>query len=198
MYGSQWVKSLTSKLPNGDAFVNQGQVVTTASSHVINITTSGGFSTTHFAKTTAWGQSIFGNLIGPYYQQSLLVESWQRPYEDPLLPPTYQDAIYSVLTLQCPPNANWDGVTWKMTQDHAKWTVSADGSLPLICIGDINKQQSQWKRSGGMACIVDQTIYSNWAALIATTDQNNKAPRALVAETYQPLANHTRPAIALE
>lgn len=59
MYGSQWVSSLASQMPNGDAF-NSGTVITTASSNTVNITTNGGMSLMHFAKTVAWGKSIFG------------------------------------------------------------------------------------------------------------------------------------------
>lgn len=49
--------------------------------------------------------------------------------------------------------------------------MSTDPATPLLCIGDINKQQSQFIRSGGLACIVDKVIYNAWGSLVDTTDQ---------------------------
>jgi deoxyribonuclease-2 len=151
-------------------FMNNNVVVKTASSKVTNVTSVGGITFTHFAKTVAWGQSIYGNLIGPFYNENLVVETWQRPYEDPLVPPTVPDSVYSVLALQSPIYA-FDQTAWKMTQDHSKWGISTDSSNPVFCVGDINKQKSQWKRSGGMACIVDQTFFNAYSGLVTKTDQ---------------------------
>lgn len=174
VYGSQWVSALTAQMPNGNAFVNSGTVVSNAASNVMNITTVGGVEFVHFAKTVAWGKSIYGDLIGPYYGQDMVVETWQRPYEAPLLPPQVQQAVYSVLTLSAPSYANWDGVTWKVSEDHAKWGIVTDRSVPVLCIGDINKQVTQWKRSGGMLCITDQNLHQNFNMMIDTTDESSK------------------------
>jgi deoxyribonuclease-2 len=173
VYGSQWVSSLASQLPNGNAFVNSGTVDMSSASSIVPISTVGGVSFEHFAKTVAWGKSIYGDLIGPYYSQDMVVETWQRPYEAPLLPPQVSEAVYSVLTLNAPSYAAWDGVTWKESEDHAKWGVTTATATPVVCIGDINKQVSQWKRSGGMICIVDATFSSVYNGLIETTDESS-------------------------
>ena len=31
-------------------------------------------------------------------------------------------------------------VPFKETRDHAKWCVTADRDVPMVCIGDINRQ----------------------------------------------------------
>ncbi len=153
--------------------MNQNVVNTASASNIVPITTLGGVSFTHFAKTSAWGQSIFGNLIGPYYKQSLIVETWMRPYEAPVTPPETQQGVYSVLTLTAPINAQWGGQSWKEGEDHSKWGVAQDRSFPLTCIGDINHQLSQYARSGGFACIRDATIHAAFMQLITSTDENN-------------------------
>lgn len=178
VYGSQWVSSMTSQMPNGNAFVNSGTVDTNAASNVINISTVGGVEFMHFAKTVAWGKSIYGDLIGPYYGQAMVVETWQRPYEAPLQPPQVGEAVYSVRTLAAPSYANWDGVTWKESEDHAKWGIVTDRSVPVVCIGDINKQVTQWKRSGGMLCITDKTLHASYNIMIVTTDENGNGKAA--------------------
>ena len=152
----------------------------------------------HFAKTVAWGKSIFGDLIGSYYGEDMVVETWQRPYEDPLLPPATSVAVYSVLDIQPPPYADWDGIGWKESEDHAKWGVIQDQSVPVVCIGDINKQKSQWARSGGMACIMDSVIHAAYTALIQDTDENNKKPKLDDREQTTVIVGATKEQIALE
>jgi len=180
VYGQQWVSSLASSMPNADAFLNQGVVNKESASNIVSLLTLGGLSVLHFAKTEKWGQSIFGDLIGPYYQSGVLTETWQRPYEAPLEPPTVQYAAYSVLTLSAPTYADWDGVSWKEGDDHSKWAVLTSGQ-PIVCIGDINKQVSQYKRSGGMACFSDAAVHQAFTGLITSTDIDSKAKAARVA-----------------
>jgi len=186
VYGSNFVTGLKSKMPNADAFMNSGTVIKDPVSNVVNITTMGGMEFTHFAKTVAWGKSIYGDLIGPWYGDDMVVETWQRPYEDPLIPPATSVAVYSVLDLTTPSYAQWDGVTWKESTDHAKWGICTDRTFPALCIGDINKQVSQWQRSGGMACIMDATLHAAFVLLIVDTDEGGKpkpdVPQPAIAE----------------
>lgn len=182
LYGSKWVSSLTARLPHGDALINKGTVVKDSATSVSDIYSAAGKKFTHLGKTAKWGQSIFGNLIGPYYGESLLAETWQRPYEEPLLPPESLERVYSVLNMAMPPGADWDGVTWKVTQDHSKWAIVRNPQLPVFCVGDLNKQRSQWKRAGGMLCINDKIIHAAFKSLILETDENG-APKFFFNET---------------
>ncbi|KAJ1347908.1 deoxyribonuclease II [Parelaphostrongylus tenuis] len=43
--------------------------------------------------------------------------------------------------------------SFRNSLDHSKWGVSMDESMPFVCIGDVNRQISQFKRGGGAACI---------------------------------------------
>jgi len=119
VYGTQWVASLAAQMPNAVAF-NGGQVVMNAASNVAKLTTVGGVTFTHYAKTNAWKQSIFGNLIGPAYGVDLVAETGQRPYEAPELPPATAVRVYSVRSIIAPSYANWDGVKYMESSDHAK------------------------------------------------------------------------------
>ncbi|RWS25137.1 hypothetical protein B4U80_04718 [Leptotrombidium deliense] len=38
-------------------------------------------------------------------------------------------------------------VKWLSTQDHAKWAVSESEKSPFVCISDINRMESQFKRA---------------------------------------------------
>jgi len=193
VYAKAWIDSLNSKLPNGNAFVKQGIVVKTASSRVGAFKTIGGLPIHHFAKTVKWGQSIYGELIGPYYGSDMLCETWQRPYQEPLRPPTSAVSVYSVLDIGVPSNSGWDGVGWHVTSDHSKWSVTIDPAMQVVCIGDINKQKSQWQRSGGLACVSNPTIWKTFNNLVVNSDQgttmvampstiNNDSNNATVAQ----------------
>ena len=37
-------------------------------------------------------------------------------------------------------------VPFKETRDHAKWCVTADRDVPMVCIGDINRQVNNKNR----------------------------------------------------
>jgi deoxyribonuclease-2 len=180
VYGKKWVASLAPLMPNANAFMTQNKVNKTPISNIINITSVGGTVFTHFAKTSKWGKSIFGDLIGPHYGSGVLAETWQRPYEPPEIPPSTGVPVYSVLTLAAPSYANWNRVTWVSGADHSKWNVMTSG-LNVVCIGDINKQLSQFVRAGGMACIQDTTVHQAFTMLIATTSVHTRSHTLLAA-----------------
>jgi hypothetical protein len=169
---TQWVQALAAQLPNGHALLNLGKTISGSASSVDTIRSMGGVKFTHFGKTRAWGKSIFGDLIGKHYDEDMLVETWNRPYEVPLLPPETARAVYSIRTLGLPAYANWGGVEYKESQDHSKWALLLSPNMPVTCIGDINKQMSQHKRGGGFLCITDRTVYDAYKLFIRTTDQS--------------------------
>jgi deoxyribonuclease-2 len=56
------------------------------------------------------------------------------------------------------------GIAYQNTEDHSKWAVSEQGAW--ICIGDINRQQSQAKRGGGTICMENPRIASLYRSAI--------------------------------
>ncbi|XGW07839.1 hypothetical protein V3C99_010740 [Haemonchus contortus] len=46
--------------------------------------------------------------------------------------------------------------------DHSKWGVSMKETIPAVCIGDINRQLSQFKRGGGAVCIEDMKLWKTF------------------------------------
>ena len=84
----------------------------------------------------------------------------------------------------CRPDHKYDSVNirtvrispaheFKETQDHSKWGVSLDGGRNVVCIGDINRQQSQNRRGGGTTCIEDEHLRTAFASIVTRHDQCN-------------------------
>ena len=43
--------------------------------------------------------------------------------------------------------------------DHAKWAISLDKKKPFICVGDINRMETQRHRAGGTACFRNRSVH---------------------------------------
>ena len=101
---------------------------------------------TTFYKSPKWGKFLYEDLVEPYFHSSFAWETWMNGI-NPL--PSYcaPDYTYNVVNVR---TLAIGGASWKETQDHSKWAVSQDGSTPIVCIGDINRQKSQAGRAGGV------------------------------------------------
>ena len=55
---------------------------------------------------------------------------------------------------------------WGETDDHSKWALAGDS---YICVGDMNRMQSQWKR-GAFYCLTDKNLISAVNATILEVD----------------------------
>ena len=131
---------------------------------------------TAFAKNWKWGQDMWGDLVAPALQSSMLVETWchynsnnskrgcpkgwgNEP--DKCCLPSKCDGEYTVQQVM---SLNWMGRyenhTVLSNYTHAKWGISKPGrdgryedNGDWICWGDINRQITQRGRGGGAACM---------------------------------------------
>ncbi|KIH59595.1 deoxyribonuclease II [Ancylostoma duodenale] len=51
---------------------------------------------------------------------------------------------------------------YSSSKDHSKWGVSMKEKVPVVCIGDVNRQESQFKRGGGSVCIEDRKLWKTF------------------------------------
>ncbi|KAK5977538.1 Deoxyribonuclease II [Trichostrongylus colubriformis] len=106
-----------------------------------------------FAKHKKFGRDLWHDFIALYLRTPMAVETWRN------------GAAVNVGT-QCDLNNVYDITSVKVankefasSKDHSKWGVSMKESVPAVCIGDVNRQQSQFKRGGGAVCIEDAKLW---------------------------------------
>jgi deoxyribonuclease-2 len=148
--------------------VTTSQHTTAAVSNVLDLTTTPASLTfTSFAKTSNWNNYLYENLVAPYYKTDLYAETWMNGANPD---PTFcknATITYDVMNIR---SLSSQGVSWTETQDHSKWVISTHDSLNRVCIGDINRQQSQNTRAGGTVCFVQSSQWTSFNNAIVTAD----------------------------
>lgn len=124
----------------------------------------GGF--TYVTKPKSLAVEVYEEFLVPFWNQKIgnsgfYVETWGRP----ILPSVCQGK--PVINIEF---LSYDGETQKRTQDHSKWALSLDSGKQLLCVGDLNHQESQDKRGGSFLCLRDQVAYNNFRMLISEHD----------------------------
>ena len=83
---------------------------------------------------------------GSFIEDFLIAETWGRPYQEKWCGNPYSvgnsKGIYHSST-----------INWKQTQDHSKWAIATSPNIFYVCLGDMNRKTSQWRRGGTFTCI---------------------------------------------
>ena len=120
------------------------------------ITTNAGEKIISFAKYTKFGKDLYADLVAPSLQVPLLVETW--PNGRGKLPSSCRGPfiVENVDEMNFKEIQDDDFMT---THDHSKWAISLDKKKPYVCIGDINRMDTQFRRGGGTACISSVSVW---------------------------------------
>ena len=127
---------------------------------------------TVFGKNKEWDDDLWENLVAQHYSYGFVVESWIRGEElGPYCPPDQGFEVVDVQTL-CMTEGGVQNVSWTETQDHAKWGIALGGAASkfVVCIGDINRMESQRNRGGGAVCWSAPSLWKGLRATINTSD----------------------------
>ncbi|KAL4512091.1 hypothetical protein ABPG72_005093 [Tetrahymena utriculariae] len=129
----------------------------------INFKTLKGVSMIKFSKSGKWQVPFYDKVAAANLKTSLFVESWGSPQEEPECSKD-SFSVYSNIFIDFQQN----GISYKWTKDHSKYAISSDASKPYVCLGDINRQTSQWKRGGGTVCFQHQQVYNNFKKIMVS------------------------------
>ncbi|XP_052694227.1 LOW QUALITY PROTEIN: putative deoxyribonuclease-2 [Crassostrea angulata] len=126
----------------------------------IPIKTFGNVQLEILAKSASFGQDIYDKLISPKLADHLLVRTWRPKLSD--------TALVSNVINACFPNK----IAFNHGIDHSKWAVTK--KKHLICIGDINRQETQAKRGGLSLCLTNADASKEFRELDNRCAANNK------------------------
>ncbi|VDM99348.1 unnamed protein product, partial [Thelazia callipaeda] len=121
----------------------------------------GGESFISFSKNGKFGSDLYANLIAVDLKSSLFAETWLNGGAVDL--PSDCNSQYKVINIE---QVKIEGKTFNNSADHSKWAVGDNESLPVVCIADINRQDSQTKRGGGAICTLSKNIWKLYRELV--------------------------------
>ncbi|EAR90593.2 deoxyribonuclease II family protein (macronuclear) [Tetrahymena thermophila SB210] len=133
---------------------------------IITYSTLNGETFTKFSKNKDNQIPLYEQIVTQELKTGLLVQSWGRPYEEASCSGSYQVVSNTRVQIDGAPQ-------FKDTQDHSKYGISIDKAKPFVCLGDINRMKSQWKRGGGTICISNKNIHFQFTKILQCSGCTN-------------------------
>uniref|UniRef100_A0A8C9ZUZ3 Deoxyribonuclease-2-alpha n=1 Tax=Sander lucioperca TaxID=283035 RepID=A0A8C9ZUZ3_SANLU len=113
--------------------------------------------------------------IAETYKTDVRVQTWPCQQDKPYCEQN-QPQVINIKSVKA--NLGNGEVKWTAGVDHSKWCVAKDNNNHLICIADVNRALSQYKRPGGGLCFVHQQVSELFKGVIdQTEDCSSKLPR---------------------
>ncbi len=128
----------------------------------------------NFAKSTKFGKDLYADLVAPFFKQGFAVETWPngpgKMNSSCSHPPAIVENVDSIKFkgFFYPP------VAFTTRHDHSKWAVSLKKNAPWVCIGDINRMNTQKKRAGGTNCFINEGLWKAFNTIIQTVEPCRK------------------------
>ncbi|KAG9396190.1 Deoxyribonuclease II [Carpediemonas membranifera] len=125
---------------------------------VTNIETSSRVPLTMFSKSGQWGKDLYDDGVAPEFKSDLVVETWMRPFIGSVCHGVNATSAFSVVNSNnvAPPFCE----PYHYTKDHSKIAISLNPGVAKVCIGDINRNTSQYSRGGGTVCIHNADLWN--------------------------------------
>jgi deoxyribonuclease-2 len=120
---------------------------------------------------------IWSSHVGSFVGGPLLVQSWRLGGGRPLksvcpegsehsAEGTGQIVIEDITKLRY--KTDVIHAQFNSTKDHGKWAVNKN--VPYLCIGDLNRMESQNKRGGGVLCMWNDNVAKAFRSMVHKTD----------------------------
>ncbi|KAK6741594.1 hypothetical protein RB195_009453 [Necator americanus] len=127
-----------------------------------SIQTLGGKKAEGFSKHKKFDKDLWHDFIAPNLKTSMAVETWRSGGANDVGSQCGMKLdVYDIS------NVTVLGKSFANSQDHSKWGASMNSEVPAVCIGDVNRQVSQFKRGGGAVCIEDEKLWMTFYHSVA-------------------------------
>nr|UOI85653.1 deoxyribonuclease 2-2 [Dugesia japonica] len=140
-------------------FVNNINTYKTEIEKSIQLTTHSGLTLQHFGKSHAFNKDLYDGFVAPALKTSILVESWIRGHK-------INSSCESSFKVYNVHKVTLFQKVFSETDDHSKWVVSKNVNAPYVCVGDINRMTSQFKRGGGTLCVYSPDIWAQFSKIV--------------------------------
>ncbi len=154
-------------------------------SHTISFHSTAGVAFTSFAKATHFGKDLYADLVAPGLETNLMVESWPN---GPGKMNSSCNGAFKVLNVDAIDfRTKPRDIEFVTKKDHAKWAVSytkpksirrrsgnSNKDKTYVCIGDINRMETQKKRGGGTVCFSNAFAWKAFMTIISAIESCKK------------------------
>lgn len=118
------------------------------------------------AKHKKFGKDLWHDLIAPFFKTSIAVETWRNGAAKNVGSQCEgKTKVYDIKSVKL------SDKTYSSSKDHSKWGVSMSNKVPIVCIGDVNRQESQFKRGGGAVCIKDEKLWKTFRTSVDSLEE---------------------------
>nr|UOI85652.1 deoxyribonuclease 2-1 [Dugesia japonica] len=135
-------------------------------SNILKFKTINSLELIHFGKSPKYNEDLYSGLIAPSLNDSLFVETWTNGKGGKL--DSLCQLKYKVNNVD---QINFTNKVYQSKSDHSKWAISQSQKLSYVCIGDINRMKSQFKRGGGSLCISKSEAWQKMFKLITNYEK---------------------------
>lgn len=128
----------------------------------VTIKSVGGQQFIDIAKSKKCECDLFDTLISNGLNTDLKVLSWGRPYMPSKCKPSHNHNIHNIVGI------SWGALSYTSNKEHSKWAYSP--SSDVVCIGDINRMESQKKRGGGATCFKNYGLWNTYKTITTSVE----------------------------
>lgn len=119
-----------------------------------------------FAKSNTFTQDMYSSWINQELGATLYVETWRAGVGNPLSSNCSAEEYHVNNVQQLQSLEAGEKIKWSYTQDHSKWAISDEDNPGFVCLSDINRMESQYKRGGGAFCMLCPNCWTAFSSTI--------------------------------
>jgi len=164
IHDSQLPDSMADKFPNMKSLVNGDFILEAPYNMSAKLVSSAGKDLIHFAKNKNFGRDLYAAFVAPSLKTNLLAETWQHGSSKTGPSCDTRYTVENIIRLDV--KSDTDEYPFVNYEDHSKYVLSKNGDPPFVCIGDINRMETQFERGGGTLCTKDTQIWTVFKSVV--------------------------------
>ncbi|XP_012537888.1 plancitoxin-1 [Monomorium pharaonis] len=135
---------------------------------------SGGIEFVSFAKSDKWKNELYDEFVAPMLKSNLYTETWLNG-RGRLPSDCAQVKVLNIESIHL--NTSDDSINFTSSRDHSKWAVAIEGKInrTWVCVGDINRADTQYVRGGGTVCFNNKKVWNNYLKAVNQVESCSKS-----------------------